>query len=170
MNKVIRILAYLVLVVAVLGVGIRIVDSVRFSVARPVDAKTCNYEGSWESESAPMVKGRILAELPLPLPEDEPFTVKAFVYYNVTSLYRAGSFVPLQMEGFVSASGTVSGDNADDPVNLPPRITFKSKGGAGGDQTIDYVSTADGQFTRITGGYRSSSPYDIGTFTLKKMR
>lgn len=170
MKKTIRILAYIALLVVVLGFAIRILDSVRFSMARPADAKTCNYEGTWESDSAPMVAGRILAELPSPLPEGEPFTVKAFVYYKVTSLYRTGSFVPMQMEGFVDASGTTSGGNADDPVVLPPRVTFKFKGGAGGAQTIDYVSTADSQFTRIAGGYRSSSPHDIGTFTLEKTR
>ena len=168
MKKTIRILAYIALVVVVLGIAIRFVDSIRFSMARPADAKTCNYEGTWESESAPMVAGRILAELPSPLPEGEAFTVKAFVYYKVTSLYRTGSFVPMQMEGFVDSSGNTSGGNADDPVVLPPRITFKFKGG--GAQTIDYVSTGDSQFRRIAGGYRSSSPYDIGTFTLQKTR
>ena len=117
-----------------------------------------------------MVAGRILAELPTPLPEGELFKVKAFVYYKITSLYRTGSFVPMEMEGFVDPTGTTSGGNADDPVVLPSRLTFKFKGGAGGAQTIDYVSTADSQFTRITGGYRSSSPYDIGTFSLEKTR
>ena len=168
MKKAIRILSYLALVIVVLVIAVRIVDSARFSMARPLDAKTCNYEGVWESNSAPMVAGRILAELPSPLPEGESFTVKAFVYYKVTSLYRTGSFVPMEMEGFVDAARTTSGSNADDPVVLPPRVIFKFKGGSGGAQMIDYVSTADSQFTRITGGYRSSSPYDIGTFSLEK--
>jgi hypothetical protein len=171
MKKTIRILAYIALAIIVLGIAVRIVDSARFSMARPPDAMTCNYEGSWESHSAPMVAGRILAELPSPLPEGEPFKVKAFVYYKVTSLYRTGSFVPMEMEGFVDPSGTTSGGNTNDPVVLPPRVTFKFKGGAGGgSQTIDYVSTADSQFTQIAGGYRSSSPYDIGIFALEKTR
>lgn len=171
MKKAIRISSYIALVIVSLSVLLRVVDSVRFSMARPADAKTCNYEGRWESDSAPMVAGRILAELPSPLPEGEPFKVKAFVYYQIPGLYRTGSFVPMVMEGFVDPSGATSGGNADDPVVLPPRVTFKFKGGSGGEaQTIDYVSTADSQFTRITGGYRSSSPYDIGTFSLEKTR
>lgn len=171
MKKAIRLLAHTALVMVLCGLAIRIVDAVRFSMARPADARTCNYEGEWESDSAPLVAGRILAELPSPLPEGEPFQVKAFVYYKIPGLYRTGSFVPMEMEALVDPAGTSSGGNADDPVVRPPRITFKFKGGAGGGaQTIDYVSTADSEFTRITGGYRSSSPYDIGTFSLERTR
>ena len=170
MKKAIRIASYIALLIVCVGVLLRIADSVRFSMARPADAKTCNYEGRWESESAPMVAGRILAELPSPHPEGEPFNVKAFVYYQIPGLYRTGRFVPMEMKGFVDPTGTTSGGNSDNPVVLPPRVTFKFKGGAGGAQTIDYISTADAQFTRITGGYRSSSPFDIGTFSLEKTR
>ena len=170
MKKPIRILSSIALGIVLIGVAVRIIDAARFSMARPAEARTCNYEGRWESSSAPMVAGRILAELPSPLPEGQPFKVKAFVYYEVTSLYRTGSFVPMEMQGFVDPEGTTSGGNGDNPVVLPPRVTFQFKGGSGGAQTIDYVSTADSQFTRIAGGYRSSSPYDIGTFSLEKSR
>ena len=171
MKKTIHVLASIALAIVVIGITVRMADSARFAIARPADSKTCNYEGTWESHSAPMVAGRILAELPSPLPEGAPFKVKAFVYYKVTSLYRTGGFVPMEMEGFIDPSGTTAGGNASDPIVLPPRVTFKFKGGAGGgSQTIDYVSTADSQFTRIAGGYRSSSPYDIGIFALEKTR
>lgn len=169
--KALRTLANLALAIIVLGSAIRIVDFARFTTARPANAITCNYEGTWESESTPLVAGRILAELPSPLPEGKPFKVKAFVYYKVTSLYRTGSFVQMEMEGTFDPSGTTAGGNSQNPVVLPSRVTFKLKGGAGDrSQTIDYVSTADGQFSQIAGGYRSSSPHDIGTFALEKTR
>lgn len=164
-------ISYLAFVIVVLWLAVRIVDSIRFAMGRPKDARLCNYAGTWKSHCVPIVAGRILVELPSPLPKGEPFKVKAFVYYKVTSLYRMGRFVPMEMEGLVDASGTTSGDNADDPVLLPPQVTFKFKAGAeSGAQTIDYVSTADSEFTRIAGGYRSSSPNDIGTFFLMKTR
>lgn len=80
MKKTIRILAYIALVIILIVIAVRIVDSARFSMAKPADAKTCNYEG-----------------------------------------FRL-------LQGYQSL------------------------------------------FTRIPGGYRSSSPYDIGTFTLEKTR
>ena len=170
MKKTIRIVSYIALIFVILGVALRTIDSVRFSLARPADSKIWNYEGKWESNSAPMVAGRILVELPTPLPEGQSFKVKAYIYYKIPGLYRTGSFVPMEMEGFVDPTGTTSGGNAGNPVALPPRVTFKFKGGDGEGQTIDYVSTSDSQFTKISGGYRSSSPYDIGTFSLEKSR
>lgn len=170
MKTPLRISSYLALAVVLITVAVRIVNAARYSLAKPGDSKNCNFEGTWKSESAPFVEGAILAEIPSPVPSGGPFDVKAFVYYRITSLYRPGSFVTMEMEGFVDATGRTSGGNSEQPIILPPQITFKLKGGARGPQTIDYVSTADDQFTRLTGGYRSSSPYDIGTFSLQKKR
>jgi hypothetical protein len=170
MKMLLRIVSYVSLVIVLVAMTIWIANEIRFRLAMPVDAESFNYSGSWKSQKVPMVAGRIVAELPSPPPKGKRFTVKAFVYYNITSLYRKGSFVPMEMEAFIDDTGTTSGGNSDNPVVLPPRVTFKFKGGDGGGQTIDYVSIFDDQFTLITGGYRSSSPFDMGAFSIEKSR
>lgn len=171
MKKGIRILSALALLIVLLWLAIRGVDSVLFSMGRPSEAGSCNYEGNWESRWGPLVSGRILAELPTPLPQGEPFTVSAYVYFKVTSPYRAGRFVPMKMKGFVDDGALVSGGNAADSGTSPQQISYTLKGGVGnGRQTIDCVATSDDAFTQITGGYRSSSPDDFGAFALRKIR
>ena len=171
-HRLIRIISYVVLIIFTLGMVTRIVNGIRFITAKPEEAQECNYSGTWKSERALMVAGRILATIPYPPPMGETFTVKAYVYYNINSLYRPGRFIPMEMEGFIQDSGASAGGNSEKPIVLPPRITFKFKGNPGpsGKQTIDYVSTSDSAFTQITGGYRSQSPYDIGCFYIEKTR
>lgn len=169
MKKLFRIVSYIGLVVVLAAFATEVANALRFTMSKPAGAESCNYSGRWDSLTAPFVAGRILAELPLPLPRGEPFTIKAFVYYNITSPYRLGSFVPMEMSGFIDDSVT-SGGSSQDSVIPPPRVTFKFKGGVDGRQIVDYVSTADNQFTRLTGGYRSSSPSDIGTFSIERIR
>ncbi|MEM8638839.1 MAG: hypothetical protein AAGG51_08515 [Cyanobacteria bacterium P01_G01_bin.54] len=145
----------------------RMTNELRFVMTQPA-AESYNYVGQWQSHQAWGVAGRILADLPEPLPQGKSFTVEAWVYYNITSLYGGGRFVPMELEAFIEPSGTTSGDNLDRPVPPSSRITFKFKGGRNGEQTIDYVSTANDELTQITGGYRSTAPADLGVFSLKK--
>ncbi|MEM1057956.1 MAG: hypothetical protein AAGK14_01800 [Verrucomicrobiota bacterium] len=169
LGKCSRYLACGVLGVLALLVATWIADELRFAWGQPSDQKV-NYSGKWSSDTYPLINGRILAEIPYPLPKEKTFKVQATVYYSVTSPYRLGQFIPMEMDAFVESSGSTAGGNTDKPVILAPKITFtfKSGGGAPGAQTIDYVSTSDKLFVQIAGGYRSSSPYDIGTFTLNK--
>jgi hypothetical protein len=171
-KKLIKVVAYVALAIIVFGLVIRIANGVRFVTAKPDGTDEYNYIGSWESENALLVAGRILAKIPYPPPKGESFTVKAYVYYNMIGLYRPGRFVPMDMEGFIQESGDSLGSNSANPIILPHQITFKFKGNRGprGKQTIDYVSTSDSEFTQVAGGYRSHSPYDIGCFRIKKVR
>ena len=169
MKKLLRITSYIALAAVMIAFSVRVINRIQFAATKPDGSHKCNYSGTWVSNRAPLVAGRIVAELPSPLPIGKPFTVKAYIYYNITSIYRTGRFIPMQLEAFIDDTGTTSGANSDRPVVLPPRITFKFKSdGPGGAQTIDYVAASDDQFIQITGGYRSSSPYDIGTFSLEK--
>ena len=169
MKRLLRITSYSALAVVMITITVRVLNRIQFAATKPESSQKCNYSGTWMSNRAPLVAGRIVAELPSPLPKGQSFTVKAYIYYNITSLYRTGRFVPMQLEAFIDDTGATSGGNSDHPVVLPPRITFKYKSdGPGGPQTIDYVAASDDQFTQITGGYRSSSPDDIGTFSLEK--
>ncbi len=171
-KKLIRIIANITLVVFIFFLLFYFMSDIRFTSVIPDDAEQYNYSGSWESERVPMVAGRILAQIPYPPPKGEPFTVNAYIYYNLTSIYRPGEFVPMVMDGMIQESGEVAGGNTESPIILPPRINFKYQGepGPGGKQTIDYVSTSDTDFIQIVGGYRSQSPYDIGIFRIQKIR
>ena len=72
------------------------------------------------------------------------------------------------MVGYLPSDNSgVGGGNADTPVVVPARITFKFKGDGGlYEQTIDYVATTDSHTTIFVGGYRSAGPYDMGRFAI----
>lgn len=168
MKKILRILSYIALVIVCGNFLLNIANSVRYSIGKPDDSESFNYSGEWESNSLP-VSGKLLAEIPYPLPINEPFKVKAIVYYNMTSLYRTGQFVPMELDGHIQESGETAGSNSETPVDLPSTISFKSSGGLGGKQEITYVSTSDNMHLHFSGGYLSVSPNDIGVFSLNKI-
>ncbi len=172
LRRVLRFLAYVSLVLVCLKLSCGAANSIRYRAARPSAAEACNYEGEWRSDRAFSVGGRILVEMPYPPPVNTPFTVKAWVYYDITSIYRTGRYVPMELEGLIEEGSTASGGNPDKPVVLRPRISFKSKsfGDGASEQVVDYVCTGDTKFTQISGGYRSQSPADIGRFALEKVK
>ena len=167
--KKLRVISSISFVFVLVVVTVQIANKAWFSLSKPAGADSCNYSGTWESAGGQLIGGRILAKLPVPPPVGRPFAVKVYVYYNITSLYGLGSFMPVDMEGFIEESGTTSGESSESPVT-PPRITFKSKASGNSGQTIEYVSSANASFSRFVGGYRSASPRDAGTFSIKAIR
>lgn len=72
------------------------------------------------------------------------------------------------MEAYIDNSTSVSGGTAASAALPFPQIMFKFKGNGRFAQPIDYVSTADRDFRKFAGGYRSTSPNDIGNFRLER--
>ena len=165
-----RRLFLVVCTLVVLYFAMPLVDRVWFSMRTPTKYTDAEWVGDWNSEQISLVSGRILAKLPNPIPRDEEFDVDALVYYRIWCPFRTGSFVPMKMVGFLPSDDSgAGGGNGDAPVVVPPRITFKFKGGGGPyEQTIDYIATSDQQNTLFVGGYRSAGPYDMGGFFLAR--
>jgi len=162
----------LVIIIAVIAIRIIVpmVNTVVFRSSTPADLSDARWQGEWRSEAHPMISGKIVADLPDPIPTNGTFQVDTFVYYNLWSLFRPGGKLRTSLTGSV-APGKSSGTNVDSDAQLhaPIQITFQFKGGPGPDsQVIDYVATADTHWTIIVGGYRSAGPADMGIFTLKK--
>lgn len=162
----------LVVIIAVVGLRILVpvVNTIVFRFSTPPDLADARWKGEWHSEAFPMISGRIVADLPDPIPTNGTFQVDTFVYYNLWSLFRPGGKLLTSLTGSV-APGRTSGTNVDSDAELhaPIQITFQFKGGPGPDsQVVDYVATADTYWTIIVGGYRSAGPADMGIFTLKK--
>ena len=143
-----------------------IVDRVWFALSAPSAYDDARWRGEWNSEEFLSVSGRIIAKLPDPIPRDQEFDVDALVYYRITSLYRTGCAVPMKMVGYLPSGGSGGGSGSVTPTRAPPRMTFKLKGDDPSKQSIDYVATTDDHVTLIVGGYRSTSPYDMGRFVL----
>jgi hypothetical protein len=145
-------------------------DRLWYGARLPSTHRDAEWLGTWQSDQVSFVSGRLLARLPDPIPRDQEFDVEALVYYRIWCPYRTGSFVPMKMVGYLPADESGgSGGNADSPVKVPARLTFKFKGEPGPQQqTIDYVATSDSGSTVFVGGYRSAGPFDMGHFTLAK--
>ncbi len=119
MKKLLRVVSYVTLAITIVVIIAWVANEIWFVVAQPEETKSANYSGTWKSEDYSFVSGRILVELPSSPPKGQAFTVKAFVYYNTTCLYRTGRFVPMEMEAFIEDSGLAAGSNDAHPVFLP---------------------------------------------------
>ena len=162
----------IIAVVVLLGIRllVPVVNALVFHWSVPADLADAQWRGEWRSEVYPMISGKIVADLPDPIPAEGTFQVDAFVYYNLWSLFRRGGKLRTSLTGAV-APGQSMGTNvgSDTDLHAPIQITFQFKGGPGpGSQVIDYVATADTYWTIIAGGYTSVRPADMGVFTLKK--
>ena len=156
-------------VLLVIYFALPIVDRVWFAFRVPSDFSDAQWHGDWNSDQFSLVSGRLVVNLPNPVPIDQEFDVDALVYYRIWSPYRTGKTVRMKMVGYLASDQSGGGGNADSPVIVPPHYTFKFKGGDGPSaQTIDYIATSDAHPTMIVGGYRSAGPYDMGRFALAK--
>jgi hypothetical protein len=164
-----------ILVGAFLVIGIPIwlplVSSAIAAATMPTEARDCNFSGTWRSDAYWGIGGALKATMPDPIPKNIPFEIKAYIFYNPTSVFRTAQWIPMTLEGLVTEKRSSTGSNSDTPIVAADQLTFTFKGGDGpNSQIVKYHSASDPNFRRLSGGYASSDPFDIGTFTLRKKK
>ena len=161
-------LLWTVIILLAIIVGLQIANAIRFTVVRPADMAGGVWEGEWSSDSYPLIGGRLIAELPDPIPVGKPFEAQVLVYYNLWSLHRPGGTLRMTVDGYFGGSGAGSGGTGDFPDSRPV-VTFKWKGGGDGrSQSVEYVAVLGYAARQMVGGYVSDGPNDLGRFTLVK--
>lgn len=125
-----------------------------------------SWNGKWYS-SVLRVKGKLSILLPNPIPDGQEFDAKATISYQL-GFFGLGK-KEMDLAGKFDSLG-VSSDISDASERPTYQISFKSKSKTpGSKQIIEYVATIDSKKEIIVGGYKSYSPNDIGTFSIKKV-
>ncbi len=150
-------------------------NEINFYYQVPQEYRSANFKGHWKSSTVSFIGGKILADLPDPLPLNEEFEVDALIYYNVWSIHKMGKFQPFVLIGQLGDDQTAgSGQQAsiDEAgfVSNKPLINYNFKAKIQGEtkQIIDYTGVSDKHKHLILGGYQSLHPADMGNFVLKK--
>jgi len=128
-----------------------------------IDDNHVIWTGKWKS-SIVGVKGNLAVKLPDPIPNGREFDAKTIVTYK-WFLFPMGD-MSIDLIGKFDSSG-ISSDKSDETGQQIYQISFKGKV-PNSKQTIEYIATIDDKKSIIVGGYKSYSPNDIGTFTIKK--
>ena len=135
-------------------------------------AKETLWRGGWKSSEVPLVSGTIVAALPQKLPKNVDFPVRARIRYSSFSLYRSGDVVDATFQGRLSESGGIEGSNQTAPISgrIGGGLLLSLKGRVSDtNQVLSYQASVEDRSTEISGSYRSASPYDLGTFSIKPM-
>ena len=70
-------------VLLVIYFALPIVDRVWFAFRVPSDFSDAQWHGDWNSDQFSLVSGRLVVNLPNPVPIDQEFDVDALVYYRI---------------------------------------------------------------------------------------
>jgi len=155
----------LLLALFVLVVIVFVADFAWFRSQAPLRFAKANWSGTWKTQQYGL-KGRLLVELPDPIPENEDFEAEAMVYYPIYSVWKTGQFVKMDFVGnFALDSSTSAGMAEDVRSGSLGKLKFKATAGK---QSVDYVAMMDEYGNRVIGSYVSKSPDDIGYFFIRK--
>lgn len=161
----------------IVGIGILIIlianisNSIILKSSIPDKFKDANWKGSWKSGSFSLIGGKIIANLPDEIPNNEEFEVDAMIYYNVWSIYKTGGIMEFKLIGMLGSDNSGSGENIvkdNRELKPSPSFNFKAKVFGSGNQKIDYLGISNRNKTIIVGGYKSSNPDDLGNFKIKR--
>lgn len=123
---------------------------------------SANYLGKWKSLVYPTVFGEIDIYIPK-FKIGQHFKCEAVMKYDNNSTYKAGKKVKMDIDGLVVEGNTGSGSSNIKDV-VPTKVMVLTN-----NQNITYTINNVGNMNKLTGGYQSSSPYDIGTFNIFKV-
>lgn len=130
------------------------------------------------------VSGRLLADLPDPLPRNQKFEFDAVIYYNIWSMSLTGRYARAVFVGYVEEEGRASTGKETRQIQVPRSFSFKLKESGGSSFARDISYTAHigrktvksflfprphlGGDAYIAGGYIVGSGEDVGTIQLQK--
>ena len=150
-------------------------DLVWFRSTIPITFRDARWSGVCKTHQYMGLTGRLLVRLPTPLPEEGEFKAEALVYYPIYSIWKTGSFVPMDFAGRFSASGALSAGETTNQIpgaSNPDGVKGKSGTlyfkGTAGNQVVEYSALVNKNQTRIVGGYLSTGPSDYGIFTIER--
>lgn len=148
-----------------------ILNSIVLKSAIPEKFKDATWEGKWKSENFSLIGGKIIAQLPDKIPNNEEFEAEAMIYYNIWSIYKMGGIKEFKLIGMLGDDNSGGGENKTNEnleLKPSPSFNFKAKVFGNENQKIDYSGIANREKTIIVGGYKSSNPGDLGSFKLKR--
>ncbi len=137
----------------------------------PNKFKDAKWKGNWKSGNLGIIGGKIIANLPDEIPNNESFEVNAMIYYNIWSLYKIGGIKEFKLIGKLGDDNSGSGENmVKENRDLKTGSTFNFKASVFGigNQKIDYSGIANRNKSIIVGGYKSLNPGDLGNFKIEK--
>lgn len=159
------------------GIGILIIlianitNAIFLKSSIPEKFKDAKWEGNWKSGSFSLIGGKIIANLPEEIPNNEEFEVEAMIYYNIWSIYKMGGIKEFKLIGMLGDDNSGGGENMvkeNRELKPSPSFNFKAKVFGSGNQKIDYSGIANRSKSIIVGGYKSSNPGDLGNFKIKR--
>ena len=150
--------------------GLTLANTIIYRYSVPDKYQNSNWVGKWESSNFSLIGGKIIANLPAEIPTNEEFEVDAMIYYDIWSIYKMGGIKEFKLIGMLGGDNSGGGQNKvkeNRELKTSPSLNFKAKIFGLGGQEIDYSGIANKGKTMIVGGYKSSSPRDIGNFEIK---
>jgi hypothetical protein len=128
------------------------------------------WEGTWGSDEYLLINGQVAVLLPEPLSSiSDTVDVAGAIHYGALTLYRPGRTFDITFTAKPPTRESITGSNENAPLVAPGfRLLLFSKGAPGPSrQVIEYDGTVSAEGT-IEGAYRSSNPYDVGHFRLRR--
>ncbi len=134
----------------------------------PNDFQNAKWEGEFVSVKHP-TSGKLLAQLPDPIPRDREFEFEAVVYYNIWSGFLTGKIARADFIGYLNSQAPITSGEETRQSVIPRHFSFFSKGGATPfPKDIRYTATIDRDDQYFAGSYSAQNGYDVGHFSLKK--
>jgi len=168
LNKIIlRITKYILPLIFI----IYIANSVILRISTPDKFEESKWKGNWQSENFGFIGGKIIANLPDQIPNNEEFDVEAMIYYNIWGFYNMGGVSEFKLKGTLGTNNSGGGQNQFEEnrdIKLSPSFNFKAKAISNNSINLEYSGIANRDKTIIVGGYKSKYPRDIGSFTIEK--
>ncbi|MDB2687626.1 hypothetical protein N9Y42_10490, partial [Mariniblastus sp.] len=109
-----RLTRWAVILLAVVIV-VRVADYAWFRTQVPLRFANANWSGNWKTQQYGL-SGRLLVQLPDPLPENVDFKAEALVYYPIYSVWKTGSFVKMEFVGNFSPESATSAGISENEI------------------------------------------------------
>ncbi len=143
----------------------KFLSTLLFSILINTNYKEYGWKGGWKSDEGLYHSGYTVAHLPYSLPILKPFKGDAVVFEHFYSFEHTFSSEKMKFTGCIyPIKPTLQGVTLNDSLSIGFQANLIGEKG----HQIELNGCVNLNRTLITGSYRSTQPYDMGTFSLSR--